>query len=94
MPASLKLALALAPALIVAPPARLTVNVPLPTVSCVVAMLPSTSFTLIRFAPVNVSAVSSPTVLAPPTVFTGASLTAATFTVTVAVSVTPPLVTV
>ena len=42
----------------------------------------------------NVSAVSSATVLAPPTVFTGASLTAATFTVTVAVSVTPPELTV
>ena len=80
--------------MIVAPPARLTVNAPFPTVSCVVAMFASTSLTLIRFAPVNVIGVSSATVTAPPTVFTGASFTAVTFTVTVAVSVTPPEVTV
>ena len=74
-----------APALIVAPPARLTVTVPLPTVSCVVARLPSTSLTL---TPPSASAVSSVTVCAPGTTFTGASLTLVTVIATVSVSAT------
>ena len=74
-----------APALIVAPPARLTVTVPLPTVSAVVAKLPSTSVTE---SPLIDSAVSSLTVCAPGTVFTGASLTLVTLIVTVSVSAT------
>jgi hypothetical protein len=78
VPESVSVELPFAPALIVAPPARLTVTVPLVTVKRVVERLPSTSFTLIVFGPVNVSAVSSFTVRAPGTVLTGASFTAVT----------------
>ena len=72
----------LAPLVIVAPPARLTVRLPLSTLSLLVARLPSTSLTLM---PVMASAVSSFTVWAPGTVLTGASLTAVTVIVVVAV---------
>ena len=67
----------LVPELIVAPPVRLTVTVPLLTDNCVVARFPSTSFTL---TPVIDSATSSLTVCAPGTVFTSASFTAVTVT--------------
>ena len=56
----------------VAPPLKLTVNVPWATLSCVVGTVPSGSATVIKFAPVNASAVSSTTLSAPGTVFTGA----------------------
>ena len=75
-----------APALIVAPPARLTVTVPFVTVSCVVVRLPSTSLTL---TPPIESAVSSFTVCAPGTVFTGPSFTEVTVIATASESVTP-----
>ena len=73
-----------APALIVAPPARLTVTVPFVTVSCVVDRLPSTSLTL---TPPIESAVSSFTVCAPGTVFTGPSFTELTVIATASESV-------
>ena len=76
---------------IVAPPPVVTLSVPLVTVSVVVSDPPSTSAT---DTPAIDSGVSSTTVCAPGTVFTGASFTALTVTVTVAVSVTPPDVTV
>ena len=63
-----------APELIVAPPAKVTVNVPCETVNWVEAKLPSTSLTLIVLAPVKLKATSSFTVCAAGTVFTGASL--------------------
>ena len=75
-----------APALMVAPPARLTVTVPFVTVSCVVARLPSTSFTEM---PAIESAVSSLTVCAPGTVFTGPSFTELTVIATASESVAP-----
>ena len=75
-----------APALIVAPPARLTVTAPLPTVNCVVERLPSTSLTL---TPEIESAVSSLTLCAPGTVFTGPSFTEATVIATESESVAP-----
>ena len=92
VPARVRVPVPFAPALIVAPPARLTVTVPLPTVSAVVARLPSTSVTE---SPLIDSAVSSLTVCAPGTVFTGASFTAATVSVTVCVAlgVAPSLAT-
>ena len=86
VPESVRVELPLAPALIVAPPARLTFNVPLVTVSCVVARLPSTSLTL---TPLIESAVSSLTVCAPGTVFTGPSFTELTVIETASESVTP-----
>ena len=76
----------LAPALMVAPPARLTLRAPLVTLSCVVARLPSTSFTEI---PAIESEVSSFTVCAPGTLFTGPSLTEVTVIATVSESVAP-----
>ena len=79
----------LAPLLMVAPPAKLTVRLPLSTLILLVARLPSTSLTLM---PVIDSAVSSFTLWALGTVLTGASLV--TPTLMVAVSVPPPLVTV
>ena len=84
VPLNVSVPVPFAPALIVAPPARLTFSVPLPTVSCVVARLPSTSVTL---TPAIDSAVSSATVCAPGTVFTGASFTAVTVSATVSISV-------
>ena len=68
----------MAPALIVAPPVRVTVSVPCATVTRVVATLLSASLTLMAWAPVKVSAVSSFTVWAPGTVFTGAVLAGVT----------------
>ena len=68
----------------VAPPLKLTVNVPWATLSFVVVTVPSGSATVIKFAPVNASAVSFATLSAPGTVFTGASGIAASVTVTVA----------
>ena len=53
-------------------------SVPCATVRRVVATLPSTSLTLMAWAPVKVSAVSSFTVWAPGTVFTGAVLAGVT----------------
>ena len=76
VPLSVSVALPLAPALIAAPPASVTLSVPWLTVSCVLARLPSTSLTLIGLplALLKASAVSSLTVCAPGTVLTGASL--------------------
>ena len=72
-----------------------SVRRPLATVKVVVTLL-STSATVIAlpFAVLNTTFVSSAAVWPPGTVFTGASFTATTVTVTVAVSVTPPDVTV
>ncbi len=75
-----------APALIVAPPATLTVTVPFVTLSCVVERLPSTSLTL---TPLIESAVSSFTLCAPGTLFTGPSLTEETVIATASESITP-----
>ena len=75
-----------APALMVAPPARLTFSAPLVTVSCVVARLPSTSLTEM---PAIESAVSSFTVCAPGTVLTGPSFTELTVIATESESVAP-----
>jgi hypothetical protein len=88
VPDRVSVELPLAPALIVAPPATLTVTVPFVTVSCVVARLPSTSFT--EIPPIE-SAVSSFTVCAPGTVFTGLSFTALTVIATASESVAPLL---
>ena len=72
-----------------------SVSVPLTTVSVVVTELStSTTVMALPFAALNMRLVSSALDCAPGTVLTGASLTAATLTVTVAVSVTPPDVTV
>ena len=79
----------LAPALMLAPPARLTLSVPFETLSCVVARLPSTSITLIVLAPVKTSTASSLTVRAPGTVLTGASFTELTVIATASESVAP-----
>ncbi|MEY4006704.1 MAG: hypothetical protein RLZZ221_2800, partial [Verrucomicrobiota bacterium] len=88
VPASVSVALLLAPALIVAPVVpRVTAKVPFVTVRRVVARFPSTSATLIAAAPLNASAVSSATVCDPGTVFTGASFTDVTVIATVSVSV-------
>ena len=70
VPESVRVELPFAPALIVAPPARLTVTAPLVTVRRVVERLPSTSLTL---TPPIESAVSSFTACAPGTALTGAS---------------------
>ncbi len=86
VPESVSVELPLAPALTVAPPARLTFNVPLATVICVVATLPSTSLT--EIPPIE-SNVSSFTVCAPGTVFTGPSFTEDTVIETASESVTP-----
>ena len=97
VPASVSVAVPFAPAPSVAPPAaRLTVSAPLVTVSRVVARLPSTSTTptLNTLATVNASVVSSASVALAGAVFTGASFTGVTVTVTVAVSIAPPEVTV
>ncbi len=88
VPDSVSVPLPLAPAEIVAPPARLTLTVPLATESCVVERLPSTSFTLM---PETDSAVFQTVVCAPGTVLTGASATAATVIATVSESVRPLL---
>jgi hypothetical protein len=86
VPDSVRVEEPLAPAPIVAPPARLTVTVPLVTVSCVVDKLPSTSLTLMP--PIG-KAVSSLTVCAPGMLFTGPSFTEVTAMATAAESVTP-----
>ena len=86
VPDSVSVELPLAPALIVAPPARLTFSAPLVTVSCVVERLPSTSLTEM---PAIESEVSSLTVCAPGTVFTGPSLTELTVIATASESVAP-----
>ena len=82
VPDSVKVPLLLAPALMVAPPARLMVRLPLTTVRRVVARLPSTSLTL---TPDIVSARSSVATCAPGTVLTGASLVPVTVMVSVVV---------
>src|SRR5215208_3391002 len=69
-----------------APPARLTFSAPVVTPSCVVARLPSTSLAL---TPAIDSDVSSFTVWAPGTVFTGPSLTELTVIATASESVAP-----
>ncbi len=71
-------------------------NVPLVTATVTVRVPVSTSATVIRlpFATENTRAVSSVVVCAPGTVLAGASLTGDTVRLTVAVSVTPPEVTV
>ncbi len=86
VPDSVRVEEPLAPALMLAPPARLTFNVPLATVSCVVARLPSTSLT--EIPPIE-SNVSSFTVCAPGTVFTGPSFTEETVIETASESVAP-----
>ena len=86
VPESVRVEDPLAPALIVAPPARLTFSAPLVTLSCVVERLPSTSLTL---TPAIESAVSSFTVCAPGTLFTGPSFTALTVIATLSESVAP-----
>ena len=85
VPESVRVLVPLAPALMVAPPARLTVTVPFVTPSCTVLRLPSTSETPI---PGIASAVSSFTVCGPGTVFTGALSTAVTVIATVSTAVT------
>ena len=87
MPESVRVEEPLAPALIVAPPARLTFSAPLVTVSCVVERLPSTSLT---DTPPIESAVSSFTVCAPGTVFTGPSFTELTVIATASESDAAP----
>ena len=86
LPDTVRVAVPSAPALMVAAPASVTVSVPFTTVNWVLARFPSTSVTLMVFAPVNASAVSSFTVCAPGTVFTGASFTAVTVMATGSVS--------
>ncbi len=86
VPESVRVELPFAPALMLAPPARLTFRAPLVTLSCVVARLPSTSLTEI---PAIESAVSSLTVCAPGTVFTGPSLIEVTVMATASESVAP-----
>ena len=86
VPDSVRVEEPFAPALMVAPPARLTFSEPLVTVSCVVARLPSTSLTL---TPAMESAVSSLTVCAPGTVLTGPSFTELTVIATASESVAP-----
>ena len=71
VPDSVRLALALAPALMVAPPARLTLSVPLPTLTLTVARLPCGSTT---DTPLITRVVSSLTDCAPGTVLTGGPL--------------------
>ena len=88
VPDSVSVALPFAPALIVAPPARLTFSAPFVTESCVVARLPSTSLTE---TPLIESDVSSFTVCAPGTVFTGPSFTELTVIATASESVAPLL---
>ena len=68
VPESVSVELPFAPALMVAPPARLTLSVPLLTVSRVADRLPSTSLTEM---PAIESDVSSLTVCAPGTVLPG-----------------------
>ena len=75
VPLRVSVLLLLAPALMVAPPSRDTLSLPWSTVRRVLARLPSTSWTL---RPVMARSVSSATVCAPGTVFSGASLTAVT----------------
>ena len=77
----------------VAPPPAVTASVPLVTLTVVVKAVagPSTSATL---TPAMASGVSSVALWAPGTVLTGGSLTAVTVTLTLAVSLTPPEVTV
>ena len=94
VPASVSVAVPFAPAPIVAPPARLTESTPWVTVSRVVARLLSTSTMLSVLAAVNASVASSARAAATGAVFTGASFTAIIVTVTIAVSVTPPELTV
>ena len=72
MPLRVRVAEPLLPALMLAAPAKVTVTVPFVTPSCTVLRLPSTSLTLI---PARLSGVSSFTLCAPGTVFTGASFT-------------------
>ena len=86
VPESVRLEEPFAPALIVAPPARLTVTAPFVTVRRVVERLPSTSLTL---TPLIESAVSSFTVCAPGTVFIGPSFTELTVIETASESVAP-----
>ena len=86
VPESVRVEEPLAPALIVAPPARLTVTAPLVTVRRVVDRLPSTSLTL---TPPIESAVSSFTLCAPGTVLTGPSFTELTVIATASESVAP-----
>ena len=86
MPDSVRVEEPFAPALIVAPPARLTFSVPFVTLSCVVARLPSTSLTDI---PLIESALSSFTVCAPGTVFIGPSFTELTVIATASESAAP-----
>ncbi len=86
LPDKVSVALPLAPALMVAPPARLTFSVPLATASCVVDRLPSTSLTEM---PAIGSEASSFTVCAPGTVFTGPSFTEVTVMATASESVAP-----
>ena len=76
---------------IVAPPPSATVAVPPVTVSVVVRMSPSTSPTV---TPAIARDTSSLVLCAPGKVWVGASFTGTTVTLTVAVSVTPPEVTV
>ena len=84
LPLIVRVFVPLAPALMLALPLKVTLRVPLPTVSWVLARLPSTSVTVIRLPPVMASAVSSATVAVAGTVFTGASLAAATVRLVVA----------
>ena len=91
LPESVTAAVPLPP--IVAPPPVATLSVPLVTVSVVVSGKPSTSAT---DTPAMGSAVSSLTLCAPGTVFTGASFTGLTVMATVSMScaVPSPVVTV
>jgi len=86
VPDSVRVEEPFAPALMVAPPARLTFNAPLVTLSCVVERLPSASLTAI---PAIEREVSSLTVCAPGTVFTGPSFTGLTVIATASESVAP-----
>ena len=84
VPDKVRVFVPLAPALMVAAPDNVTVSVPLVTANCTVLKLPSASVTEM---PPIASAVSSFTVCAPGTVFTGASFTAPTVIPTVSTSV-------
>ena len=86
VPDSVSVELPFAPALIVAPPARLTFSAPLVTLTCVVDRLPSTSLT--EIPPIG-SAVSSLTVCAAGTTLTGPSFTELTVIATASESVAP-----
>ena len=86
VPESVRVELPLAPALMLAPPTKLTFSEPLATVSCVETRLPSTSLTEM---PAMESAVSSLTVCAPGTVLRGPSFTDVTVIATASESVAP-----